>query len=1558
MAKDHYIETQLNEVEALRAIYMDDFSENASTSAWNKTASPSFNIRLKSQGDTGEDVNDIGVSITLRVQMTATYPRSVPTITLTNPKNLPQSHMREINAFIKKRTQELIDSEMIFEIASAIQDMLETYSENRKVTTLEGERTMRIMEEKSRANREEEAKRKTEEQAKEEEERVLGLLIKKELKKREESREAKIAKASRFLNDDAAPDSTNSVVFDRIVNIRLNDGSTGCFQRFDGKVPAPFSTSLGKLYIVKPYFGLEEDDACDFSLLLHEIELSEPFWDSVEGKLAVESLEDQLNILRDFRDDHIVQLYGFNISRKSSGSWIIDILTEYPTIGVLDDLLQTVGTVAHNVAREWTIQLLEGLESIHKRGLYHKRIDLRSIFLFKEDSGITVPKIANVSYFARLEEMNSSHSFTATSSRMLVPRKWPPPEFSTSDHYRPGRKSDIWDFGVVFLQLILGKSAIRDYDSPHEAIEVSELSESLRDFLLMIFRMNHKKRVSAFDLLPTHFLRENAEVTTNILSTSPPAYPASLSRRASSSIDGRSFRVREGSMSMHRSRYLQDFEEGQLLGHGAFGEVVRARNRLDGRFYAIKKIHHTQNKLSSILSEVMLLSRLSHQYVVRYFTAWLEEDFLFKGEALSENAIMSSDEESETDDQLVASQEFSALSGLDFISSSMQDLNVDFAYSTDEEADDQPAGYGALRSSFSIRRANTSKLVRSTLFIQMEYCENRTLHDLIKHGLYEDPDEYWRLLRQILEALSHIHSQGIIHRDLKPTNIFIDQEQNCKLGDFGLAKNVHSENVVASGTVGDENLTTDIGTTFYVAVEALGGMDGNYNEKVDMYSLGIIFFEMCYPFSTGMERVHVLKNLRLPTIKFPSEFLSEKNELQTKLIKSLLDHNADNRPSAAELLRSDLLPVRIEDETIQQTLRSLTDPSSPWLKQVREALFAQPYDLVKDLLYDKIPVETCTKDLVLRFQIKEKLTSIFRRHGAVEIPSHSVVFPKSPVYNTANRVQLLDVSGTVLQLPYDLTLPNARVLARVKPPYRRSFCFGTVYRSEDPSGTGEPRGFGEVDFDVLSNDPSDFALAEAEVMKVLSDVTDEFFNNEKTPVCFYLNHSDLLDMIMDLCRISKAQRPFALLVLSKLNISMSMKDVRNELRSRSTISSTAIDDLEKFNFRDDLLAASSRLQRLFEAAQYQTDRLFSVKKHLELVEKCAKRLGIANEIYLAPLSNYNERYYHRGVMFQMIREGKRPSVIAGGGRYDSLIKSYHHPQFAGDKPASAVGFNFSWEYLMASMAKDQRSGGKVQRNDEGRQRRPLLPATCDILVSVPDDANMQDVALDIIQELWANGFNSELASVGDNREALLAYAKQSGINWMVSIKPQGGHGSSSFKPLKVKNLLRKDDIDMDRSELVSYFYQEIGERDKNIYNSTRMAQSTSAKTSQSQVFITITNDPEKGEKGAKQNKGGGRKVNKRPVDMKWQENISAAIKSLSNAPVLAVDLSNDILSLLPALTFTREGLRKGLSLAPALQRPLFGRLIDALRAELEKNTKWVIVYSFRTDKVVICDLQK
>lgn len=72
-------------------------------------------------------------------------------------------------------------------------------------------------------------------------------------------------------------------------------------------------------------------------------------------------------------------------------------------------------------------------------------------------------------------------------------------------------------------------------------------------------------------------------------------------------------------------------------------------------------------------------------------------------------------------------------------------------------------------------------------------------------------DECWRLLRQILEGLAHVHGLGIIHRDLKPDNIFIDVTGNPRIGDFGLAtsgQTYHDNRNLLQSDNQDGDLTT------------------------------------------------------------------------------------------------------------------------------------------------------------------------------------------------------------------------------------------------------------------------------------------------------------------------------------------------------------------------------------------------------------------------------------------------------------------------------------------------------------------------------------------------------------------------------------------------------------------------------------------------------------------------------------------------------------------------------------------------------------------------------
>jgi translation initiation factor 2-alpha kinase 4 len=106
--------------------------------------------------------------------------------------------------------------------------------------------------------------------------------------------------------------------------------------------------------------------------------------------------------------------------------------------------------------------------------------------------------------------------------------------------------------------------------------------------------------------------------------------------------------------------------------------------------------------------------------------------------------------------------------------------------------------------------------------------------------------------------------------------VFLDESGTIKIGDFGLAT-VKRDPLAITGYVesitisnkSNAEMTSDIGTPVYAAPEILHAK-GRYNSKVDMYSLGILFFELNYKMNTFMQRSIVLRDLRHVQIKFPS----------------------------------------------------------------------------------------------------------------------------------------------------------------------------------------------------------------------------------------------------------------------------------------------------------------------------------------------------------------------------------------------------------------------------------------------------------------------------------------------------------------------------------------------------------------------------------------------------------------------------------------------------------------------------------------------------------------
>ncbi|MCO5592460.1 hypothetical protein L7F22_046462 [Adiantum nelumboides] len=532
------------------------------------------------------------------------------------------------------------------------------------------------------------------------------------------------------------------------------------------------------------------------------------------------------------------------------------------------------------------------------------------------------------------------------------------------------------------------------------------------------------------------------------------------------------------------SRYESDFEELELLGKGAYGAVFKARNRLDGRSYAIKKIRLSASAENDdrTLREITALSRLNHQNIVRYVTCWIQtqaedpqptsseeamsslkttdgrskadfsfrvpgidDDFLSVGHDAGSNVRFGSSDSGESDDEDPAPP--CKAGERPSCSEESKDSDSDSDSSSDSSSEARSGSESvdriASRSSFKRPQPRDSRTAASPsqprwLYIQMEYVENQTLREAIDRGL--SVDESWRLFRQIIEALVHITSLGIIHRDLKPSNILMycnDQilmeaantanpissstntAGDIKIGDFGLATTTPQQAQLDGPTYGtleeSGDLTTEVGTNLYIAPEVAKRGGSRYDHKVDVYAAGVIFFEMLAAqrvYKTGMERIGVVRDLRSEEVIFPKGWNEAQMPAQTKVIQWLLNHDPSRRPTALELLKSELLPPKLEDEYIAECLRLMSTPNSTYNLQLMGSLFGreEPADQreAREFTFDAGGNDEGQDNRFIGVACTH-LRSLFRRHGAVELeappppPTQRAVRPRQETCRAARQ---------------------------------------------------------------------------------------------------------------------------------------------------------------------------------------------------------------------------------------------------------------------------------------------------------------------------------------------------------------------------------------------------------------------------------------------------------------------------------------------------------------------------------------------------------------------------
>ncbi|XP_006461986.1 hypothetical protein AGABI2DRAFT_118840 [Agaricus bisporus var. bisporus H97] len=351
------------------------------------------------------------------------------------------------------------------------------------------------------------------------------------------------------------------------------------------------------------------------------------------------------------------------------------------------------------------------------------------------------------------------------------------------------------------------------------------------------------------------------------------------------------------------SPFLAQYEPLDIIGNGSFGIIRKVRRKTDGTIFARKELNFekmTERDRKQIVSEVNILKDLHHEHIVRYHDRYVDRD----------------------------------------------------------------AGI---------------------LYILMEYCGGGDLSTVIKQSAKMNrpipEDTIWNYFMQILLALHHCHhpnghgrtssggsppaltgdeaSSGsgpglnakerrvqILHRDLKPDNVFLDENNIVKLGDFGLSKALGPSNFA----------NTYVGTPYYMSPELM--QEKAYDTKSDIWSLGCLIYELCAlkpPFheaKTHSELSMCIRNGRIPPL--PRGY----SQSMSAVVKAMLNLNPAMRPSAAQLLQHERLELSFRVSETDKLLSQVKNHRAAVLTRERELvnreeLFKHHEQKLKQVLAEK-----------------------------------------------------------------------------------------------------------------------------------------------------------------------------------------------------------------------------------------------------------------------------------------------------------------------------------------------------------------------------------------------------------------------------------------------------------------------------------------------------------------------------------------------------------------------------------------------------------------------------
>ncbi|TFK38831.1 hypothetical protein BDQ12DRAFT_605427 [Crucibulum laeve] len=1406
-------EQQQLEITALQSIYGDDFIECPPPKAWKvslrgATRLPEFIIRV-SHPDTEHSSK---INLHLNVKFPKTYPRlACPTFTIQRPINgLSADQVNKLSHAINSEAQRLRGSEMVMDLV----EFTSQWISNNVIPPVEVVGSLALQmnqraidQEKARRQREaeeaaEEAER-AERAAQELDEQIQADALRQHIAREQQYKAQARQRANSEATEVPMGGDTPTETFTNLVDV-------GGVKFYTVRLFHPRADSLGTTFMADPVC---DDVNVSLPLELYVVTFDSHYYTTSQGRKKLKQVEAEIQRLTSIRHPNLLSVFAVKLTLPhSSGPPQLMVLSEQGPPLTLQDVLEDCGGLREERASDYLGQILAALNAVHVGDIVHRGITTRCIGLVSRDhpSQSKLLKLGKVGYHVRLLDLHRSNSFGPYTPLILdepqIPDAWLSRDVKNESSLLYTRQRDLHAVGIVLLQMLIGLDVTERYSDVHSVIENSSISPVLARQAINMLLPPKKNHVTCLTLLAD--LAEASFHNPNTIKG--PKTPIVSAPFGSPEMDY--FRIPEKA-TRHSSRWKEDWEELELLGKGAFGSVVKARNKIDSRIYAVKKVRlKTMQSDTKIFREVNALSRLSHRFIVRYYTTWIETYEPTSTAASDDSSAESGTEDGmtsvpETDERhLPTNGGFSIdMEDFDEISESRTSFpSIHFGESsspgTSDSSDED--GFASLFNRESSGHSGGSSF-------NPEFVERQTLRERVDEGISED--EAWRLFQQILDALVHMSTLGILHRDIKLTNIFIgsfrrhlDAKGDCKVGDFGLATSslaaVDPSDVSPHVVAPDADMTLEVGTRLYIAPEVQSRKRGPRNHtKADMYSLGIVFFEMNYKFSTGAERIAVIEDVRKPGILFPPGWDTTRSR-QREIITWLLQHEPNDRPTALELSQSALLPARLEDEYFKGALRMMAKPDSPHHQAVLSSLFTQPPRPSRGFLYDSDadpPEHAALNDIV-----HERLAAIFRLHGAVDMEP-PLLMPATNSENEKDQATFIDRHGDIITLPNNILVPFARLAARTNIRRIKRYHITNIYQPN--AIPGHPKAQKAAVFDIITQDLEAGPIAAgAEIITVANDCLNSFPNLAQN-YDIHISHSKIVELVLD--RLPASQRSTIIDILTQSKSSSSQK--RALLLKKGLLRSTT-DELEILSETDEDI--ENVLARLEKVSPMLVTLMQPAINEIKSTIQYAALAGVTRTIFFHPLMlGSHHAHFNDGVLVEVVRRNKRMDVLAAGGRYDNLISRYAPPKQKTDA-VCALGIQIAVEKITVALASFQSTSVKTLVKEE-RSFGFWSPRRCDVYVVSYHPGYLQD-RLEVVSYLWQHNISADImyeSGLPDSEhESHTDVCAREGILFTVYPRPRVAR--RDLPAFKVKSILKGTEYDLTRQQLVGFLQHEIAEQ--------------------------------------------------------------------------------------------------------------------------------------------------